>query len=65
MHGRPAEFAFTRQSPEGTATIWSCAGHAAATLRQLGVLAGQTVAAKAADPSVHDCKGCDAGWHPG
>jgi hypothetical protein len=58
----PAEFSVTRMTPGvGTQTVYSCAGHLAATMRALG-MGGAALATVAADPSMHGCKGCDAEW---
>jgi hypothetical protein len=58
----PAEFAVTKLIPgSGRQTVYTCAAHLAATMRQLQVQ-GAALATVPANPAVHSCKGCDADW---
>jgi hypothetical protein len=61
----PAVTAITRNPPEGGAqTIYSCAAHQFATIREFRKLGQEQLTVTAADPAHHGCKGCLEDWPP-
>lgn len=49
-------------TPAGTQNIYTCAGHLAHTVRVIRRQPCALVAVKAADPSIHGCKGHMEAW---
>ena len=60
----PAEFEVVRTDPDGTSSIFACAGHVAHTKAVLSREDGD-ITVRRADPATHGCKGHLENWPAG